>query len=97
MQDFAVIRKSRNLIFKTIDMTDSQNKQILNALNEGAKLTPLDMLQRFGCFRASARIYDLRRQGHVISSTRVKVGKKWVAQYEKNDLFETIANALKPQ
>ncbi len=63
-------------------MTDSQNKQILNALNEGAKLTPLDMLRHFDCLRASARIFDLRRQGHTIRSTRVKVGEKWVAQYE---------------
>ncbi len=42
----------------------SQNSEILNALQHGDKLTPLDALTRFGCMRLSARIYDLREKGH---------------------------------
>lgn len=42
---------------------DSQTKQILEYLRTGKKLTPLDALQLFGCFRLSARISELRDMG----------------------------------
>lgn len=60
---------------------NSQNEAILKALKEHEKLTPLEMLNRFGTLRASARIWDLRNQGHPIKSQMVKVGEKRVAQY----------------
>lgn len=37
----------------------SQEKQILLHLLEGNSITPIDALQRFGCFRLGARIYDI--------------------------------------
>lgn len=45
-------------------------------------LTPLDMLRRFGCLRASGRIFDLRQSGHAIKTAMIKTtdGKR-VAQY----------------
>lgn len=49
----------------------SQNKRILESLQNGDKLTPLDALERFGCFRLGARVYDLRKQGHDIKSETV--------------------------
>jgi len=60
----------------------AQCKMILRALRRGEKLTPLDMLARFGVYRASGRIFDLRREGHPIKTVIVKVpsGKR-VAQY----------------
>ena len=61
---------------------ESQNKRILRALQNGQKLTPLEMLRRFGTLRASGRIYDLRDAGHNIITERVSVpGHKHVAQY----------------
>ena len=48
----------------------NQTDQILEALQRGQVLTPLDALDRFGCFRLAARIADLRLQGHVIQSER---------------------------
>ena len=42
---------------------ETQNKAIRKYLESGRKITPLDALYRFNCFRLSARIYDLRRQG----------------------------------
>jgi len=51
-------------------MTHAQ--RILKALQRGQKLTPLDILRRFGCYRASARIADLRAQGHKIKTERHK-------------------------
>jgi len=50
----------------------TQAQRILKALQRGAKLTPLDILRRFGCYRASARIADLRAQGHKIKTERHK-------------------------
>jgi len=41
----------------------SQNQQIANYLNKGRKLTPIDALNKFGCFRLAARIADLRNDG----------------------------------
>ena len=41
----------------------SQSAQIKAALLRGEKLTPMDALRRFGCFRLGARIWDLRN-GH---------------------------------
>lgn len=44
----------------------SQLENILQALKDGEILTPLDALDRFGCFRLGARIKDLRQLGHHI-------------------------------
>lgn len=42
-------------------MKNSQNTQILKALKKGARITPMDALKRFGCFRLGARIADLKK------------------------------------
>jgi len=47
---------------------NSQNKRILQYLNEGNEITALDALKLFDCFRLSGRIYDLRRRGAIIES-----------------------------
>lgn len=67
---------------------ESQNTRILAWLKSGRKLTPLDALYQFGCFRLGARIYDLRRRGEVIQSRTIEItspavynGKKRVKQY----------------
>ncbi len=59
----------------------TQNKQILEALKKGDKLTPLEMLYRFGTLRASARIFDLKAQGHDIQSKIVNKDGKQVSEY----------------
>ena len=59
----------------------TQTQQIHNMLKKGP-VTPLDAL-KIGCFRLSARIYDLRREGVKISSKPVQ-GKKtdvWYSEY----------------
>lgn len=68
--------------------TESQNKRIRKYLESGKSLTPLDALYQFGCFRLSARIYDLRDQGlrikaetKEITSPAVYGGKKHFTQY----------------
>jgi len=60
----------------------SQNKQIADYLNKGKKLTTLDALTKFGCFRLAARISDLRNNGMNIKTTTIKLdNNKQVAQY----------------
>lgn len=60
----------------------SQRKAILNALRAGRKLTQLDALRDFKCFRLGARIHELKEAGHDIRSRLIEVGEgKRVAQY----------------
>lgn len=50
--------------------TESQARAILKHLQSGKPITPIDALEQFGCFRLSARIYDLREEGHTIHMDR---------------------------
>lgn len=46
----------------------SQAKMILAYMQEGNRITGIDALVRFKCFRLPARIADLRADGHIIQS-----------------------------
>jgi hypothetical protein len=60
----------------------SQNKQIADYLNKGKKLTTIDALNKFGCFRLASRINDLRNEGMNIKTKIIKLeNKKQIAQY----------------
>jgi len=60
----------------------TQNRRILHDLLKGDKLTPIDMLVKYGSLRASARIFDLRKDGWNIITKIVKTKNgKHVAQY----------------
>ncbi len=59
----------------------TQNEQILAALKRGP-LTPLEALERFGCFRLAARVGELREQGHSIGVEKVTTPTgKHIARY----------------
>jgi len=62
-------------------MTDSQNKTILNWLKSGQVITQFTAASYFGIFRLSARIYDLRRQGHNIESKLQFEGSQHWSEY----------------
>lgn len=59
----------------------SQNAAILADLKRGIRITPLDALGNYGCFRLSARIYDLTREGHNIATKLVSANGKHWAEY----------------
>lgn len=59
----------------------TQNELVLDYMERGHKITPLRALEKFGCFRLSARIYDLKQQGHTISDKLVTVRNKTFSQY----------------
>ena len=59
----------------------TQNQKILDYLKSGKTLTPLVALEKFGCFRLSARIYNLREQGNAIITNNVTRKGKTFAEY----------------
>lgn len=61
--------------------SDSQNAAILSYLSRRKALTALQALERFGCFRLAARVYDLREQGHRIQSRVIEASGKRIAEY----------------
>ena len=69
------------------NVIESQNEKIKNHLLSGKSLTPLDALYKFGTFRLSGRIYDLRKSGMRIKAETVKITSgskiKHVTKYTK--------------
>jgi hypothetical protein len=59
----------------------TQTQQILKHLEKGNKLTSLEALQLFGCFRLAARVQELRDVGRDIKSQLVKINGKRIAEY----------------
>jgi hypothetical protein len=58
--------------------TDTQNRMILAALQQGRAITPQFALRRFDCFRLAARIYELRKAGHhIITHWEGNDHKRW--------------------
>ena len=49
-------------------MKDTQNRTVLNWLKSGQTLTAAQSANYFGIYRLSARIFDLKKQGHNIKS-----------------------------
>ena len=58
-----------------------QCSRILAHLKTGATLTPIDALEKFGCFRLGARIWDLKKEGHDIRTRMIDINGKRVARY----------------
>jgi hypothetical protein len=58
---------------------------IRSFLLEGNSLTPIDALERFGCFRLAARIDDLRQEGLDIETIKERRNGKSYARYRLRD------------
>lgn len=72
----------------------NQRQHILSDLKSGRRITALDALKAYGCFRLGARIYELKQMGHNIKSRlverinrdgqAVRVAEYWIeADHEK--------------
>ena len=60
----------------------TQEEQILKALQRGRKITALDALSEWNCFRLGARCYDLRQKGYNIITETVRTSSgKNIARY----------------
>lgn len=63
-------------------MTVTQTNEIKTYLKMGYRITAIDALQKFGCFRLAARIKDLKDEGMEIDKVMVEtVSGARVAQY----------------
>ncbi len=49
----------------------TQKQKVLEHLLKGYSITPLEALQKFGCFRLGAIIHLLRKSGILINTTLV--------------------------
>lgn len=69
----------------------TQTDAIRAHLQSGAPITPLEALDRYGCFRLAARIIELRREGLDIETvTETRNGKKY-AKYVMRGQVEMFA------
>jgi len=59
----------------------TQTKRILEHLQLGKSITPLEALHLFGTFRLSAIIYNLRQDGYEIRTDTVESFDKKYARY----------------
>jgi hypothetical protein len=60
----------------------TQAGRILAYLRAGNRITAIEALESFGCFRLAARIHELRRDGWQIEERTVETrGGKRVAEY----------------
>ena len=46
----------------------SQKQEVLNHLKTGAHITPLEAIGLYGIYRLAARIFELRSEGHNITT-----------------------------
>ena len=61
---------------------DSQKSLVLNHLKNDNGITPLEALNKFGAFRLSAIIFDLRKDGYDIDTEIINNGVKHYANYK---------------
>ena len=59
----------------------TQNQQIKSYLEKGKSITPIQALNKFGCFRLAARISDLKNDGLNIATKIVTKDGKTFASY----------------
>lgn len=59
----------------------SQCQAILDYLKSGKPISPLEALEKFGCFRLGGRVYDLKKAGWPIKTEMVERNGKRFAQY----------------
>ena len=60
----------------------SQADLILTHLKPGRTITPIEALNRYGCFRLAARVLDLRQAGYPICThTKQLPNGKHIAEY----------------
>lgn len=59
----------------------TQTDAIRSYLLSGNSLTPIDALDKFGCFRLAARIDELRKAGLDIETIKEKKNGKSYARY----------------
>lgn len=62
---------------------ETQTLLILDYLRCGFRLSPILALNLFGCFRLSARIYDIKKMGYIVKKSVITEnnGKRFAEYY----------------
>jgi hypothetical protein len=55
----------------------TQNARVLDYLQSGQPLTQFEAIRDLGILRLSARIWDLKCEGHKIESKNITVRNRW--------------------
>lgn len=63
----------------------TQREAIYEYIKRNGTITPMEALMNFGCFRLSARILELRGQGHDIRTESETDNGKTYARYRYHD------------
>ena len=69
----------------------AQSQMILEYMAQGHRISPLEALNKFGCLRLGARIYDLKRDGHDIDKEMVSENGKRYARYTLIKMARKVA------
>ena len=69
----------------------SQSKNIRHYLESGYSITPLEALNKFGCMRLAAVIFDLKKEGVKIKTKIIKKNNKSFAEYSIDKGFSQSA------
>lgn len=59
----------------------TQKDAVLNYMKSGNTITPMEALNKFGCFRLADIIFKLKKDGYEIETAMIKDGDKWYARY----------------
>ncbi len=74
----------------------TQNQIILNHLQSGNPITARDAVMLYGIYRLSARIFDLRRKGHNITTKNITILKNTEEGSLKRHLTFAAYKLIKP-
>lgn len=68
-----------------MNLYGTQRNRVLEHLKKRGPLTQLEALDRYGCLRLGARVYELREAGYAIETRRkavkTRAGRSVVAEY----------------
>ena len=76
-----MLRKIKK-ITNRVHREESQSGRILKHMQEGYGITPITALNKYGCFRLAAVVFDLKKEGHNIRTTIIKENNKKFARYK---------------
>ena len=73
----------------------SQSKAVLNHLLSGESISQLEATQKYGVLRLGAIIFNLRRDGHIISTEQVHKPNRYghISNYAVYRLIKQKENA----
>jgi|TARA_R110000751_G_scaffold16705_3_gene52576 hypothetical protein len=75
-------KKEYKKITNRVHREESQSGRILKHMQEGYGITPITALNKYGCFRLAAVVFDLKKEGHNIRTTIIKENNKKFARYK---------------